>query len=109
MKLYQYYEDCGRMGSIEGLLILTDEEVTKYKQYTEVLYWDELLGKHSEGNFLFSDDTLTVIDIPEDVVKILHDKIGKVVSGPFDLDYFDELIQEAFGKDSDEWEDEDDQ
>lgn len=106
MKLYQYYEDCGRMGSIEGLLILTDEEVAKYKQYTNHLYWDELLGKHSEGNFLFSDDTLTVIDIPEDVVEILHDKIGKVVSGPFDLDYFDELIQEAIDEDGDEWEDE---
>jgi len=109
MKLYQYYEDCGRMGSIEGLLILTDEEVEKYKQYTNHLYWDELLGKHSEGNFLFSDDTLTVIDLPVDVVKILHDKIGKVVSGPFDLDYFDELIQEAIDEDGDEWEDEDDQ
>jgi hypothetical protein len=106
MKLYQYYEDCGRMGSIEGLLILTDEEVTKYKQYTNYLWWDELLGKHSEGNFMFSDDTLTVIDIPEDVVKILHDKIGKVVSGPFDLEYFNELIQEATGEDDDEWEDE---
>lgn len=106
MKLYQYYEDYGRMGSIEGLLILTDDEVTKYKEYTNHLYWDELLGKHSGGNFLFSDDTLTVIDIPEDAVKILHDKIGKVVSGPFDLDYFDELIQEAIENEEDEGEDE---
>lgn len=106
MKLYQYYEDCGRMGSIEGLLILTDQEAARYKQYTNYLWWDELLGKHSEGYFNFSDDTLTVIDIPEDVVEILHDKIGKVVSGPFDLDYFDELIEEGIASDE---EDEDDQ
>lgn len=99
MKLYQYYEDCGRMGSIEGLLILTDQEAAKYKQYTNYLWWDELLGKHSEGYFNFSDDTLTIIDIPEDVVEILHNKIGKVVSGPFDLDYFDEQIEEGIASD----------
>lgn len=96
MKLYRYYEDYGRMGSLEGLLILTDEEAAKYKQYTNYLWWDELLGKHSEGHFNFSDDTLTVIDIPGDVVEILHENIlGKVVSGPFDLNYFDEQIEEG--------------
>ena len=102
MKLYQYYEDCGRMGSIEGLLILTDEQVAKYKEHSHNLYWDELLGKHSEGHFDFSDETLTVIDIPEDVVKILLDKIGNVLSGPFDLEYFDEMIEEAKEEDYEE-------
>lgn len=106
MKLYQYYEDYGRMGTIEGLLILTDEEVVKYKEHTDCLWWDELLGKHSEGYFNFSNDTLTVVDIPEDVVKILRDKIGKVVSGPFDLEYFDEMIEEAIENEEDEDEDE---
>jgi hypothetical protein len=94
MKLYRYYEEYRRMGSIEGLFILTDEEVEKYKKYTSYLYWDELLGKHSEGHFNFSDDTLEVIDLPEEVVALLHDKLGKVISGPFDFDYFDEIIDE---------------
>lgn len=100
MKLYQYYKDYGRMGAIEGLLILTDEQVEKYKNAE--LWWDELLGKHSEGYFDFSDKTLTVIDIPEDVVNILYDKLGSVLSGPFDLEYFDEQIEENQEEDEDD-------
>jgi hypothetical protein len=102
MKLYRYYENYGRMGAIEGLFILTDEEVEKYKKYTSYLYWAELLGKHSEGFYNFSDDTLEVIDLPEDVVTLLHDKLGKVISGPFDFDYFDEIVDEKLSEEDDE-------
>lgn len=94
MKLYRYYEDYGRMGSIEGLFFLTEEKLNFYKKYTNVLYWDELLGKHSEGTFDFSDETITAIDIPEDAAQILRDAIGSdVISGPFDFEYFDEIIE----------------
>lgn len=94
MKLYRYYEDYGRMGSIEGLFFLTEEKLNFYKKYTNVLYWDELLGKHSEGTFYFSDETITAIDIPEDAAQILRDAIGSdVISGPFDFEYFDEIIE----------------
>lgn len=95
MKLYRYYDDCGRMGAIEGLLFLTDEQLERYREYSNVLYWDELLGKHSEGTYDFSDETLTLIDISEDVAKVLYKAIGdQVLSGPFDLDYFDEVVAE---------------
>jgi hypothetical protein len=102
MKLYRYYEDCGRMGAIEGLLFLTNEQVEKYKEYTGYLYWDELLGKHSEGYFNFSDDTLTVLELPEEAIKALYEVTGAVVSGPFDLDYFDEMIAESLAEEEDE-------
>lgn len=102
MKLYKYYENYGRMGAIEGLFFLTDEEVEKYKKYTEYLWWDELLGKHSEGYFGFSDNTLEVIDLPEVVVATLYEKLGKVLSGPFDFEYFDEIIQERIDEDAEE-------
>lgn len=104
MKLYRYYEDYGRMGAIEGLFFLTDKEAEKYKKYSGVIYWDELLGKHSEGYFNFSDDTLEMIELPENVVATLYDKLGKVLSGPFDFEYFDEIIQERMDE---EGEDED--
>lgn len=108
MKLYKYYEDCGRMGSIEGLFFLTDEEAEKYKKHSGAVHWYELLGKHSEGHFEFSDDTLEVIELPEDVVATLYEKLGKVLSGPFDFRYFDEAIQERIDEeDEDEQEDED--
>jgi len=101
MKLYRYYENCGRMGNIGGLFFLTDDEVERYKTYTEYLWWDELLGKHSEGHFDFSDETLEAIDLPEDVVNLLFEKLGKVVSGPFDFVYFDEMIEENITVDKD--------
>jgi hypothetical protein len=107
MKLYRYYEDCGRMGAIEGLLFLTDEQVEKYKKHTESLWWDELLGKHSEGYFSFSDDTLTVIELPKEAIKALYEATGPVVSGPFDLDYFDEMIEESLEEKDDDYDEED--
>lgn len=94
MKLYSYYEDCGRMGSIEGMFFLTDEEKARYIEHTGYLWWDELLGKHSEGYFNFSDETLEHIELPEDVNKILYEKIGQVISGPFDFEYLEEQIEE---------------
>lgn len=107
MKLYKYYENYGRMGAIEGLFFLTDEEVEKYKKYSGAIYWDELLGKHSEGYFNFSDDTLGVIELPENVVATLYEKLGQVLSGPFDFEYFDEIIQERMDEeDAEEDEDE---
>jgi hypothetical protein len=93
MKLYRYFEDYGRMGAIEGLLILTDDQMTRLQQNTDCLYWDELLGKHTGGTFDFVE-CCSEIPIPEDVVKVLSQYLGPVVSGPFDLEYFDELIDE---------------
>lgn len=105
MKLYRYYESVGRMGDIEGLLFLTDEEVTKYKEYTHCLWWYEVLGKHSEDNFHFSDTTLSVIELPEEAIKALYDAVGSVVSGPFDLGYFEEQIEEYIESNKDDEED----
>lgn len=105
MKLYQYYQSFGRMGSIEGAFFLTDAEAEKYKEYTDYLYWNELLGKHSEGYFNFSDETLTAVDLPDDVVELLYNKLGKVLSGPFDFEYFDEMIEERLVEEADEDED----
>ena len=92
MKLYRYYEDYGRMGSLEGLFIWSDSDFKKY--YNKSFYWYELLGKYSEGEVSFTDETLTVIDIPEDVVDILLEAIGPVLSGPFPFEYFDEQLEE---------------
>ena len=108
MKLYRYYEDYGRMGSIEGLFFLTDEEAEKYKKHSGAVRWYELLGKHSDGCFSFSDDTLEVIELPEDAVATLYEKLGKVLSGPFDFEYFDEAVQERIDEGEEEDEDEDD-
>lgn len=92
MELYQYYQDFGRMGAIEGLFFATKEEIEKYSKAR--LWWCDLLGKHSEGYYEFSDETLTVVDIPFSAACMLYEALGKVVSGPFDFGYFDEQIEE---------------
>lgn len=105
MKLYRYIEDFGRMGHLEGLFFLTDEELEHYKKHTDCLIWDELLGKHSEGTFNFSDETLEEIDIPAESRKVLYEALGRVVSGPFDFEFFDEMIEEQKEEEDDETED----
>ena len=92
MKLYNYSQDYGRMGSIEGVFFLEPDEAEYLSQWS--LPWDELLGKHSEGYYDFSDETLTEIVLPDGVAGILYNAVGKVLSGPFDFDYFNEQIED---------------
>lgn len=105
MKLYRYYQDYGRMGAIEGLLIMTDEQKERYSNHE--LWWDELLGKHSEGYYVFSDETLTELNLPYDIVEILFYELGPVVSGPFDFDYFEEQIEEQAEHSEEDYEEDD--
>lgn len=92
MKLYAYYEDFGRMGSLEGLFFSDEDEIAALKEYP--FWWDELLGKHSEGEFTFNNDTLSTLDVPEDVCLLLYGIFGKVISGDLDFDSFYEQIAE---------------
>lgn len=93
LKLWQYYEDCGRMGSLEGLFIMTEGELyTKYMN--REFYWDELLGKHSEGYFNITEDTVTDLEVPSSVLEVLLGKTGRIISGDLDFDYFDEQLSE---------------
>lgn len=95
MKLYSYYEDFGRMGSIESLFFSSQDELEALQNYR--IEWDELLGKHSDGRFDFTDRCVQEIVLPEDVIKVLYENLGKVVSGPLDFDYFIEQIEEQKG------------
>ena len=95
MKLYQYFEDHGRMGSIEGLFFLSDEELKLIRGAR--IYWDELLGKHSEGVFDFSEENLTEIVMTKEAAAELFDTLGQVVSGPFDMEYILEEAKEQNG------------
>lgn len=86
-KLYNFYWDCGRQGSLEGLFI-ADEDKIKDSIGKEV-YFGEVLGKHSEVSGTLDEIDLTEIDIPESVVLILEEKVGKNISGYNPLDYIE--------------------
>ena len=85
MKLYRYSIDYGRMGDIEGVFFSTDEELKTAKG--KEVYLDDVLGKHSEIVFDFDPDILEEIVLPDDVIKILFDAVGKNVSGINPLEF----------------------
>jgi len=90
-KLYKYHEDCGRMGSLEGLVILTPEELSWLKAHSEKLRWDEVLGKHSSGTYVFDDDTLNLVPITDAAVEELFAALGSTLSGCIDMPSLKEL------------------
>lgn len=44
--LVNYYEDFGRMGSLEGVFLTTQEQLNRI--HGKTIYFGEVLGKHSE-------------------------------------------------------------
>lgn len=60
MKLYKYSQDFGRMGSLEGVFALTDEEYARGIAKGEV-YLGEVLGKHSEVTAYIQPSTVTML------------------------------------------------
>lgn len=58
-KLYEYYEDFGRMGSLSGRMLLTDAERDELEGASGYAY--DVLGKHSEIEITLDDETLRLV------------------------------------------------
>ena len=69
--LYRFYEDCGRMGDIEGLFIATPKEVSKLDGVN--LYLGEVLGKHSDIDIDIDEHTIELISDDQDFVTKLEE------------------------------------
>lgn len=95
MKLYRYQQDYGRMGDLDGVFI-ADETDLKWFMGAEVWVYD-VLGKHSEIQVSFNENTVKELAVSEQAVQELFDVLGKDVSGmtPYSLDY---LIEEWHGE-----------
>lgn len=46
--LYKLDFDCGRHGSLEGLFIADSDDMNKIVEEKTIIYFGEVLGKHSE-------------------------------------------------------------
>ena len=46
--IYKFSLDCGRSGDLQGVFIATDQHVKKLINSKIVVYFGEVLGKHSE-------------------------------------------------------------
>ncbi len=46
--IYRFRENCGRMGSLEGIFIATSKQVNELIKSKIQVYFGDVLGKHSE-------------------------------------------------------------
>lgn len=98
LNLYSFYVDCGRMGSLDGLFIATQEEVDN--AIGKQMYFGEVLGKHSDVQGTLEAHEITLISNEQDKIDWLVGLVGYSVSGFNPLDY----IRES---EDDEYEEED--
>ena len=83
--LYSFYVDCGRMGSLDGLFIATQEEVDK--AIGKEMYFGEVLGKHSDVQGTLGAHEITLVSSDQDKVEWLLGLLGTCVSGFNPLEY----------------------
>lgn len=98
--IYEFYWDCGRMGSLEGMFIAEKADVDAV--IGKRIYFGEVLGKHSEIYGTLEESDLTIKTEDQDFI----DKFIEVmetdgtISGYNPLNYYEAT--------EDEEEDEDD-
>lgn len=87
-KLYEFYWDCGRMGSLTG--IFTAEEESLQELIGKYMYFGEVLGKHSEIDGNLSAQDFTVKSEDQDFINKLIEVFGEgTISGTNPFDYYD--------------------
>ena len=69
-KLYRWYSDCGRMGSLECLFVSTDEDIAKLRHCHNVSFY-EVLGKHSDIHVDFADEDIQMVCDDPKVVEVI--------------------------------------
>jgi hypothetical protein len=84
-RLWRFYWDCGRMGSLDSIFVATKTEVEA--AIGKILYFVEVLGKHSEIDGLLEPTDLTEITVDESVILTLVPILGETWSGHNPLHY----------------------
>lgn len=88
LKLYEYRFNCGRMGTLEGIFVTTDNVLATANG--QQAYFGEALGKHSE---IVDEDFMSHLKLKSDDQDFL-DKLVEVfgtysISGYNPLEYLD--------------------
>ena len=93
LKLYSYYQDCGRMGDLTSLFIADDSKVAEI--IGKSIYFGEVLGKHSEIVCDIEEGDFTVKSDDQDFIKKFIEIMGADFStGHNPLDYYDPKAEE---------------
>jgi hypothetical protein len=88
LKLYKFNWDCGRNGALDGIFTAESDEIEKL--IGKMIYFGEVLGKHSEVYGTLDAEDLTVMsDDPVFISKFIEIMGTGTVSGFNPLDYYD--------------------
>lgn len=87
--LYSFNFDCGRMGSLKGLFVSTEDEVKSL--IGKYAHFGEVLGKHSEVHGDIEESHITKLDLDSETVEKVKKVLGWTWSGydPRDYVYYD--------------------
>ena len=86
--IYKFYQDHGRMGSLEGIFVADPEEVKRLINSQKEIYFGEVLGKHSEISSVITEGEITMVSDDPAFVKLFefHD----LSSGYCPFDYLED-------------------
>jgi hypothetical protein len=88
LKLYKFFEDCGRMGDLEGMFVADDERVDAVEGLT--IYLSDVLGKHSEIEVELGSSNIKVMsDDPPLMHQLMAVFPNGTLSGINPLEYLD--------------------
>jgi hypothetical protein len=95
--IYKFYQDHGRMGSLEGIFVASQKEVKRLIDSQKEVYFGEVLGKHSEIYGAITENEITMVSDDPAFVGLFdaHD----LSSGYCPLDYIEDVDED--GEDDD--------
>jgi len=86
--LVKFYWYCGRMGSLNGLFVCSQDE---YEDLIgQEVYFGEVLGKHSEIYGTLEEDHLRIVSDDQDKIDWLVELLGCSISGFNPMEYLRE-------------------
>lgn len=73
-KLFSYSMYCGRMGSVDGIFVASQEQIDEL--IGSRVYFGEVLGKHSEIYGTVTEDEVTLITDEQVAVDVIKKHMG---------------------------------
>lgn len=87
--LVKFNWDCGRQGSVKGLFVTTQKELSEI--YGTEIYFGEALGKHSDIHGEITSEDITIVSEDQEFIAKLAEIIGSdTISGYNPFHYSEE-------------------
>lgn len=85
--LYKLHVDYGRSGCLSGLFIAEKENMDKLVEDKTIIYFGDVLGKHSDIHGELTNEDFTMVTDDVNVIKLVRDY--KLENGPNPFHYVD--------------------